>query len=228
MEWLEYLRELNLLSCIVRILLTMFLGGVLGVERGRKKRPAGMRTYMLVSIGSTLVMMTNQYITNRYQIGDPTRLGAQVISGIGFLGAGTILMTSRNQIKGITTAAGLWTAACAGLAIGTGFYEGALVGGIAIYVTMIVMHDADNNLRKHSQVIEVYLEFSVGQQISSFLEYTRECNFEVCDIQIIKSKITAENIQTATILIKSLQKRTHEEMMEILGKCKGILHLEEI
>ena len=114
-------RELNLYSLIIRIVLSLFIGGILGFDRGRKNRPAGFRTYMLVCLGSTLVMITNQYVFQVFKSGDPVRLGAQVVSGVGFLGAGTIILTGHNQVKGITTAAGIWTAACCGLTIGIGY-----------------------------------------------------------------------------------------------------------
>ena len=95
---MDYLRGINLVSIIFRILLAIIIGGVLGFERERKNRPAGFRTYILVCLGSTMVMMTNQYVYEVYQLGDPVRMGAQVISGIGFLGAGTIIVTGRNKI----------------------------------------------------------------------------------------------------------------------------------
>ena len=108
-EGLSYLREINLASVCLRIVLSLIIGGILGLERGRKNRPAGFRTYILVCLGSTLVMMTNQYVYQVFGTSDPTRMGAQVVSGISFLGAGTIIVTGRQQIKGITTAAGMWT-----------------------------------------------------------------------------------------------------------------------
>ena len=114
------LRELTLTAIIVRIVVAIMLGGIIGLERGMKNRPAGLRTYMLVCMGSCVVMLINQYTTQVFGTGDPVRLGAQVISGIGFLGAGTIVVTSHNQIKGLTTAAGLWASACIGVAIGIG------------------------------------------------------------------------------------------------------------
>ena len=117
----EVLKELNSISVTVRLMLSLVCGGILGVERGRKKRPAGFRTYMLVCMGAALVMITNQYIVEVYGGSDPARMGAQVISGIGFLGAGTIIVTGRNRVKGLTTAAGLWAAACVGLSLGIGF-----------------------------------------------------------------------------------------------------------
>ena len=93
------LRELTLLSVFVRILTAIILGGAIGMERGMKNRPAGLRTYMLVCVGSCLIMLTNQYIYQVFGTGDPVRMGAQVVSGIGFLGAGTIVVTKRNQIR---------------------------------------------------------------------------------------------------------------------------------
>jgi len=130
------LREITYTAILLRILCALLVGGILGIERGRKNRPAGLRTYMLVCVGSCLIMLTNQYVYQSIGTGDPVRLGAQVVSGIGFLGAGTIIVTKRNQIKGLTTAAGLWAAAAVGLALGIGFYEGALTAGLAIYLIL--------------------------------------------------------------------------------------------
>ena len=105
------LREVTLLAVVLRIFLSVLIGGLIGLERGLKNRPAGLRTYMVVCLGACLVMLTNQYVCQVFGTGDPVRMGAQVVSGIGFLGAGTIIVTKRNQIKGLTTAAGLWASA---------------------------------------------------------------------------------------------------------------------
>lgn len=104
-------REVTQLSIIIRVFAAITVGGLIGLERGAKNRPAGLRTYMLVCVGACLIMLTNQYIYQVTGAGDPMRLGAQVVSGIGFLGAGTIIVTKHNQIKGLTTAAGLWASA---------------------------------------------------------------------------------------------------------------------
>lgn len=123
------LGQLNTFSTIVRLALALILGGILGIERGRKHRPVGLRSYMIVCMASALVMLTCEYLAKEYGTGDSARLGAQVISGIGFLGA-EIIITSR-QVKGLTTATGLWAADCMGLAIGAGFYAG--VGFVALF-----------------------------------------------------------------------------------------------
>ena len=112
------LREVTYLAVVLRIFVAVIFGGIIGLERGMKNRPAGLRTYMLVCVGACLVMLTNQYIYQVFGTGDPVRMGAHVVSGIGFLGAGTIIVTRRSQIKGLTTAAGLWASACIGLALG--------------------------------------------------------------------------------------------------------------
>ncbi|MBQ9863557.1 MAG: MgtC/SapB family protein, partial [Lachnospiraceae bacterium] len=141
------IHEVTHLAIVVRILVSVVLGGIIGLERGLKNRPAGLRTYMLVCVGSCLIMLTNQYIYQMYNVGDPVRMGAQVVSGIGFLGAGTIVVTRRNQIKGLTTAAGLWASAAVGLAVGIGLYEAAILGGAAIFLVLSIIHRWDNNMR---------------------------------------------------------------------------------
>ena len=154
------LREVTWLAVILRIIVSFVLGGMLGMERGLKQRPAGLRTYMLVCVGACLIMMTNQYIYQATGTGDPTRMSAQVISGIGFLGAGTIVVTQHNQIKGLTTAAGLWACAAVGLALGIGFYEAALISGTAIYVILTLLQRWDDKLKGKTKIIELYIEMA--------------------------------------------------------------------
>lgn len=117
----DYLHTLNMGSTLFRLILAMFLGCLIGIDRGMKKRVAGVKTHMIVCMGATLVMMTGDFIhvySNGAGIGDTARLGAQVVSGIGFLGVGTIIVTGQRHVSGLTTAASLWTSACIGLAVG--------------------------------------------------------------------------------------------------------------
>ncbi len=229
-----YLRELNLVSILFRIFLSVMIGGFLGMERGKQNRPAGLRTYILVCLGSALVMMTNQYVYLTYQTGDPMRLGAQVISGVGFLGAGTIILTGRNKIMGITTAAGLWTAACGGLAIGVGFYEGAVLGGIVIAFTVSGLLRFDIWLRKKSKYLELYVEYNAEKgAFSGFLQYAREHQFEVKNIQISKGYMwqSSEGRQRTLsyiVTVSSQIHRTHSEMIEVLAHEKGVQFIEEL
>lgn len=228
------LQELNLVSIMFRIFLAIIVGGVLGFERERKNRPAGFRTYILVCLGSAMVMMTNQYVYEKYGVGDPVRMGAQVISGIGFLGAGTILVTGKNKITGITTAACLWTAACSGLAIGIGFYELAVIGGIVIMFIMTGLHSLDRWTRQHSKYLDIYIEYSEKEStFSEFLAYARENQFEVSNVQASQEEIFhrgkgKQRTISYTLTVESTVKRTHAEMIDVLMKEKGIQYIEEL
>ena len=224
----NYLADVNTLSIIARLVLAVIFSGILGIERGRKKRPAGFRTYMLVCIGATLAMITSQYTYEIYNIGDPTRIGAQVISGIGFLGAGTIIVTGSNQVKGLTTAAGLWACASMGLAIGIGFYEGAIIGCFFIFFAMNTMHKLDSYVTARSQVIDVYIEFKCNSNISFFLNYVREHNMDVAQFQINQRNTPGIESISTVLTIKCKEKRAHEEIINILGKSEGVQYLQEI
>ena len=187
-EEITELRELNSLSVFVRLMLSMTLGGVLGVEREQKRRPAGFRTYVIVCLGSTLVMMTNQYAHLYMGAPDPTRIAAQVVSGIGFLGAGTILVTKNNQVRGLTTAAGLWAAAALGLAVGCGFYSGAIMGFLAILISIKVLHTVDYLIYRKSPVVSLYAEVDDIKSVSCLLSYAREHGMALGDLEITKQK----------------------------------------
>ena len=156
-QYLYLLQEINLFSIIVRLALSLIVGGILGAERGLRNRPAGFMTYVLVCIGATMVMLTNQYISTIYIGIDPTRLAAQVVSGIGFLGAGTIIVTRNDEVRGLTTAAGLWLAAGLGIAIGIGFYDGAIIGLFFSVFALVALKKIDIYIKQHAKSMEVYL-----------------------------------------------------------------------
>jgi len=178
------LREVTYLAVILRICAAFILGGILGLERGIKQRPAGLRTYMLVCVGACMIMLTNQYIFQTFGTGDPVRMGAQVVSGIGFLGAGTIMVTKHSQIKGLTTAAGLWSAAAVGLATGIGFYEAAVVGAVAIFVILTVLTHLDARIHRKTRHFDVYAQLSVGVGLGVLLEAMRSKDILVDDVQM--------------------------------------------
>jgi Uncharacterized membrane protein len=221
-------RDINLLSIIARILLSVIIGGALGFERGRKRHPAGFRTYILVCLGATLVMMTNQYVFNTFHTGDVSRLGAQVISGIGFLGAGTIIITGRNQVKGLTTAAGLWASACVGLAIGIGFYEGAIIGGITIFCVMTILHKMDERMRVNSKQLDLYLEFDSPAGLGTFINLAKENSMVISDLQVIKNKTTGKKATSVLLSVKTKENRPHMEVLQTLGTSVGLSCIEEL
>lgn len=221
-------RELTLTAIILRIVTAEILGGIIGLERGRANRPAGMRTYMLVSIGSCVVMLINQYAYQVYGVGDPVRLGAQVVSGIGFLGAGTIIVTTHNQIKGLTTAAGLWASACIGLAIGIGLYEVAIVACIAVFSVLTIMHKWDFYLKNRTNVLDLYIELASSVPFGTFLRNARELDLEVSDIQKEDHSHYDSEVIPFTITIRSKTSRTHDQILRSIRNMEGVRYYEVI
>ena len=222
------LMDLNAVSIVLRIILSLLIGGILGIERGRKRHPAGFRTYMLVCLGATLAMMTNQFVMEQFGSGDPTRLGAQVISGIGFLGAGTIIVTRNSQVKGLTTAAGLWTAACLGLAIGIGFYEGAILVGFSVYLIMTVFQKIDNWLIENSKHMSFYLSFESTECMDRFMEFCNKENLQVQDIEMGKNKASQDSGVFVIVMLKSAKRLQRSEIVKKLHMLEGLKHVEEL
>ena len=220
-------RELNLFSVVVRCLLAVLLGGAIGLERGLKNRAAGFRTYMLVCLGSSIVMVTNLYIYQFYGVGDPVRMGAQVISGIGFLGAGTIIVTSRSQIKGLTTAAGLWASACLGLAVGIGFYELAVVGAVCILLVLTIFHSWENYMRRNTAVLTVYIELNSGIHLGQLLREAREKGIELDNIQLQNDSSQDGDVG----VLATVQRKRKEEKKTVLTAIQelpSVQFLEEL
>ena len=222
------LREVTLLSIALRLVCAVIIGGLIGLERGMKNRPAGLRTYLLVCVGSCLIMLTNQYLFQVSGSGDPMRLGAQVVSGIGFLGAGTIIVTKHNQIKGLTTAAGLWAAAGVGLALGVGFYEAALIAGLLIFFVLTGLQKLDNRMRSKTKTLEVYIEMSDSMNIGTLIRSIREMNVEIEDVQLEHDTMPEDGTRSLFATLKCKKRTDHIPLMEAIRKIEGIVYLEEL
>lgn len=222
---------INYLIITLRLLLAMILGGLLGLERGRKRRPAGFRTYMTVCMGAALIMCTSEFMYHEFNTGDPARLGAQVISGIGFLGAGTIIVTVRSQVKGLTTAACLWTSAAIGLAVGIGFYSGAIICTLLVYAGMTVMHRLEWTFISKSRVMDFFAEFSSMQDVGRFIRNLREQNITVSNVEVNKkNNRPGEDSDLIGVIFTVKMERTvhHAKMIELFSECPGVKFIEEI
>jgi putative Mg2+ transporter-C (MgtC) family protein len=165
------------ISMILRLIVASLLGGIIGFEREHVHRPAGFRTHILVCVGSALVMITSEYIYYQYSSHvnvDPARLGAQVISGIGFLGAGTIIKEGVN-VKGLTTAASLWAVSCVGIAVGIGFYSGAFIATTLIFLTLVVIKKTQGKMGSQKDTrlyIHTHIKKGEVREISRLIEET--------------------------------------------------------
>ena len=180
---IDYLQEFNLVSITVRLILAMIFGGTIGLERGKQGRAAGMRTHIFVCLGATLTTMIGYFSLFQHSTGDPLRVAAQVISGIGFLGVGTILLKGRFQITGLTTAAGLWCAAAIGIALGAGFYEGAIITFVCSVLTVTTFWRVEYLLNKKNRRFGIYVEISSDKNIRTMIDLLNE-KYRVTDIQV--------------------------------------------
>ena len=169
------IRDVTLASITVRLLLAVICGGLIGLERAYKRRPAGFRTHILICMGACMTTMTSQYLfLNMHYYTDMARLGAQVVAGIGFIGAGTIIVTRRQRVKGLTTAAGLWTAAIIGLAFGGGFYEGGFYATFLVLFAELVFSRIENRILDDVPEINLYMEYVDKDCLNKVLDLFRQ------------------------------------------------------
>lgn len=175
----DWAYDINVWSVILRVVLACLIGGIIGAERASKHHVAGLRTYILVCLGSCAAMMTNQFISDS---ADVARLGAGVVTGIGFLGAGTIMVTSRNQVRGLTTAAALWACGCVGLAIGIGFYTMAIAAAIVILLALVLLPKIEQSLQDRAKLVDIHIELLSRPDLKKLLEYVRSNNIQVLSI----------------------------------------------
>ena len=237
---MDYFRELNFVSVALRLLLSALIGFSLGLERGRKRRPAGCRTYMLVCMGATLTLLLSQYeyimVTTKWasiaaEIGlrtDVSRFGAQVINGIGFLGAGTILVTKDNQVKGLTTAAGLWASACLGLAIGAGFFEGAIMAVAIIIVSMYLFGNLKHELQSQSRVLSIYVEVKSLVYLGDVLKMVRDQGGTIIEMNIDDDRGKKRLIYDAEIVIRLAPEMTPDTMLACVSQVEHVKHVHEL
>ena len=235
---LDSLRELTFLSTAVRMALAVLCGGVIGMNREHKRQPAGFRTYMLVCLGSAATVMLGQYeylmLTTRWaetsaQIGvltDVSRFGAQVINGIGFLGAGTIIVTARHEVHGMTTAACLWASACMGLAIGAGFYECVLVGFCLIFLAVKVLPALERKIVANSRNLTFYMESGSTDDLQEVVGCIRSYEGEIYSIE---PEISRQNRKNAAFsIVVHLPKRyTHVRLLSALSALDCVRFIQE-
>ncbi|WP_026893810.1 MgtC/SapB family protein [Clostridiisalibacter paucivorans] len=210
---------------VFRIVLSIVLSGLIGMERESVKRPAGFRTHILVCVGSTLVMLVGLYIfdTYKYQTNiDPGRLAAQVISGIGFLGAGTIIKEG-DSVKGLTTAASLWAVACVGLAIGSGFYTGSILSVIIILITLIIFTKVETKIKSRRKFMKLRIvsENKPGQ-IGKIGLVTGELGIVIDRIELEKN---SEDILIISMLVKLKDDNQGQNLLSEISKQEGVLEV---
>lgn len=227
-EFYALITEYNTVSVLVRLVFAVICGGLIGIERGRKRRPAGFRTHMLVCLGAAMTMLISQHLWKSGYNTDLGRLGAQVVNGIGFLGAGTILVTGRHQVKGLTTAAGLWASACIGLAIGAGFYIGALFAFCFVLLAITLFSRLEARLISSARNMNMYVEYADSDTLGRVIDNIKKLNVKIYDVEITKNR-AADGISTGAILSVRLPRSLpHAVVMAEIASSDGVRGVEEL
>jgi len=226
--FLGYLNEINIISICLRLALAAICGGFLGLERGKKNRAAGFRTHILVCTGAALAMLTNLYMMDAYPGVDPSRMGAQVISGIGFLGAGTIIVTANNRIKGLTTASCLWISAVLGLCIGSGLLVISLVCFVITMAVLRLLEYYNDWLTKNNPMIILYLEIDSKTGIDDLRSYAKEKYYHINKIHRKREKPLTRNDLCISVEMDLTKNMNHEQVLMELEQLESVHYAEEI
>lgn len=221
------LRELTLLGVSLRVALALLCGGAIGIERAEKRRPAGFRTHILICLGAAIAAMTSEHLfLNMHYYLDVARMGSGVVSGIGFIGAGTIMVTRRQRVKGLTTAAGLWVVAIVGLCCGFGFYEGAVYTSMLVLIAEVFFSKLEYRLLRDNREVTVYAEYASPSCLEEMVSRCHMLGIKIVDVEITKKGDESGN-SCAVLALLSRQGAGKEEILQTLGGVEGVLTVVE-
>ena len=221
MEFIAYMREFNVVTVLARIFLACLAGGILGAERGKHGRVAGMRTHILVCVGAALTILIGLYVVGELGIGqDATRIAAQTISGIGFLGVGTIMVRGKSQVVGLTTAAGLWAASAIGLSFGAGFYEGGFLGTLVAILVNMLLPKIEYRYKLSRVSYVFYVEIASVYDVQTFVDHL-EKTYPIQEVEITKPNSGHSSHVGVNIIVFARQTQlSEEEILEGLSALK--------
>lgn len=237
---LNVYRELTIQSVLFRLILAALFGGLIGIERGKKRRAAGFRTYMFVCMGAAMALLLGQYEQNMLNRmagaftdasagrTDVCRFGAQVINGIGFLGAGTIIVTKKREVKGTTTAAGLWASACFGLAIGAGFYECIIPGFFYIFLCICLLPKAEELMLERTRHMNIYVEFSSLKQVGEIIKLLKSLGAHIYEVDIDRGDKGHLKHPHAVFSVRLLHRQSHLQILSEIVKMEKVYVIDEV
>ncbi|MDE5746315.1 MAG: MgtC/SapB family protein [Acetatifactor sp.] len=222
---LGYFSAWSIQNIFIRVVAATILGGIIGLDRGMKHRGAGTKTITVVCLGATLVMLTEQYIQMYFPgLANMTRMAAQVISGVGFIGVGTIII-SRHRVRGLTTAATLWASACVGLAVGIGFVEGGILITAMMLISLHVLPYVERFAARHSRYCNVFLDLEKSRDLHVVIQKLKEADIVIDSMDISESGTAGEGISVHMVLYaKRPIERT--EIYDILMKSDKVMTVD--
>ncbi len=226
----DFIREGTALAMTLRLVLAFICGALIGAEREIKRRPAGFRTHILICLGAAVTTLTSQYLFLRLGLfTDVGRLGAQVIAGIGFIGAGTIIVTGRRQVKGLTTAAGLWASAIVGLACGAGFAECAIFATAMILFAEIVLIKFEFKFAKSGRACTLYIEYTRPETIQDVLETLSAMTLKVSNLEVSRTEGEDEQHRYYALLsVQTTPKLGGTQIVTEITRLPNVFAVEEM
>lgn len=230
MACFDFIREFDLAGITLRLVLAALCGGLIGLEREYKRRSAGFRTHILICLGAAITTLTSQYLSESlHMYTDVSRLGAQVIAGIGFIDAGTIIVTGRQRVKGLTTAAGLLAAAVIGLACGAGYAEGALMMLVLVLLIELLLTKLEHKFARKADDVNLFIEYSSSEVIETITRILHEKHIELLDLETSKARDGQNKQQYCAVLTLKVSKRQLEdELMSSFTGIKDVISVEEL
>lgn len=214
----------NIQNILIRVVAATVLGGVIGLDRGMKHRGAGTKTITVVCLGATLVMLTEQYIQMYFPgLANMNRMAAQVISGVGFIGVGTIII-SRHRVRGLTTAATLWASACVGLAVGIGFVEGGILITAMMLISLHVLPYVERFAARHSHYCNVFMDLENSRDLHIVIQKLKEADVVIDSMDISENKAAEEISVHMVLYAKRRIERT--EIYDILMKSDKVMAVD--
>ena len=223
------LRRYSVAALCLRMVLAFVCVGLVGLEREYKRRPAGFRTHILICMGAAMTTLTSQYLylEMNYET-DMARLGAQVIAGIGFIGAGTIIVTRRQHVKGLTTAAGLWATAIIGLALGAGFYEGGILTTILILAVELVLSKIGYCVQEHNPELNIYVEYQDRICLEHVIQILQNKEVRIMNMEVMRATSSDRHRASAILLLRRHKHISVDDMLSTIKNVRGVVVAEEL
>ncbi len=223
------LRDVTMASVTLRLVLAAVCGGCIGLEREYKRRAAGFRTHILICLGAAVTLLTGEYLYRVLDLNtDITRMGAQVVAGIGFIGAGCIMVTRRQQIRGLTTAAGLWAAAVIGLCFGAGFYEGGLFATALVLAAEMLFSKLERRILASSEELKLLLEYEGREALENVLALFTRKGVRVQNMAVSRSQDGEKKSASVVFTLQVDQRTKADELKAELPQVEGVKSVEAI
>lgn len=226
---LDPFRGITMISVTLRLVMAFLCGGIIGLEREYRRRAAGFRTHILICLGAAITTVTSQYLyyVMNYNT-DIARMGAQVVAGVGFIGAGSIIVTRYQRVQGLTTAAGLWTSAIVGLAMGAGFYEGGIIVTAMVLIIEIFLSKIEFYILQKAPEVSIYLEYTDSRSLNRLLALCRDHKVTVLGTEVIKASELPTSSSCAVITLRLHKYCPLETLTRLIREIDGISSVVEI